>query len=397
VIYSKYTKINTGNVTVPDDFLGLQWFGFPENGVPNTPFQSDVRYKVTYNNDWDVWGNSPSNWKNVETAPGVYDWTALDKFMDGQAANGINICYSQLYMPSFWSANPLVAGPSGGLGDGGPLTEAGLTGLYNYVTAVINRYIARGTPIKYWQAWEEPQWPSSPGDGYWWGSEGDMVDLAHVTYLAVRAADPTITIIGISASDGPSAWIDYTGTVYTDIHGYDTYDYYGGDLFGYFSKNFPVGFDVTSSLYKSQLNNVSQPGNVDIGKIIATYNTQQGVHVKPLHITSYGFSYIGDGTVAAHINAQSADYRKKYIARILLQCAALGVKGVIVYGGDAWTYINNGNTQNWAGDFVNDTDGVIAGFNEIADYVVGKTIIFCGYLSDGSMTAYFSDGSTYTI
>ena len=173
----------------------------------------------------------------------------------------------------------------------------------------------------------------------------------------------------------------------------NTCDEYGVDLFGYAPSNFwQPPFDPVKGTYHDE---ISQP--YDIGKIIASMRIDMGANQKPITITSLGAMANGSGTFSAYFRAQTPQWRKVWIARLLLQCAALGVQRCIFYGGDSWTTIAGGGSKWFGGDFVNDTDGVIAGFNEIADNVAGKTIIRCGYTGGGKFGVLFSNGLSYEI
>ena len=401
MIYNLFTSLGYDLPSaVPADFAGMHWFQWPYGLSVNPTW---LNQKNNFQHDYLAWGCGPTDWAQVEIAPGVYDWSATDAWMDAMYERGISPCVSPLYMPSFYSANPttLSAASGGYYGCGGPLTAQGRTGWENFVTASITRYKNRGTPIKYWQSWEEPWWPATLGDGYWWGTQGDMVDLSYISYVSAKAADPSIIVLSPSASppvnSSPADWASHTGTVNSGIYGYDTYDWYGVDLFGDTPTAYPWGVNVDSTPTLSAGVTMSGKRQSTISDAIALVRASMGAHIKPIAVTSFGFGYVGNDLMASTFMALSTSKRKQWIARSLLEFAANGVQLVTVYGGDAWTTIGGGNTRVWAGDYVNDTDGVISGFNEVAAAVSGKTITYCGYLGDGLMTAMFSDGSKYTV
>ena len=417
-----------------------------------------------------------ADWAGIEQTQGVYNWTQLDLFIAGNAAAGKTICYSMLYIPSFYSQNQYVGGnqtPSLGLhGYGGPLTTSGspsgFTGLTNFITALVARYKAKGTPIKYWQTYEEPSYPVTfnlvnqnattnqgaasttitmtntsgivagmfakdtsgfiPGNttvvsvtantsivitktptspilttnplyfssatGYFWGSASQLVDLAYVAYQAVKAADPSIIVWGPSAVGPaiPGNWVTVAGTTYPAVIGAQTFDHYAVDEFGTWPTNFPRGYDPLQPLYSGD--GLLIPG---ITAFTAQIKANLGVNFKPLVNSSCGFSFNGQGPAAAAFRAMTALQRKQYVARTYLEYAANGYQKVLGYGGDANTYIAGGNSEIWFGDFVNDTTGVIAGINEVAAAIVGKTMTYLGVRADGQMYATFSDGTTYTV
>jgi hypothetical protein len=479
-MYNIYQPIPmySSTVTVPANFVGVHWFGWPNYSTGNTPQPTNINYKSTYTWDWVGWGLSLNNWNLIETSVGTYNWTAIDTYMAAQGAAGKTVCYSSALMPSFYSQNPNTTGspppPAGPFGWAGPLTTtgspSGLTALNTFITTVINRYISKGTPIKVWQAWQEPLFSGqfteanlpvttsqgSPStlltmtnttgivagmgiyhakipngtyvvslvantsvtisqasssavlttDGnirfskaaeYWWGSAAQLVDMANVTYTAVKAADPTITVLSTSAEmplPGVSSWWNTAGSTYPGVLGYQTCDQYGIDCFGYWPTNFQMGFDPYQPTYLGDAVNPTYP---NISGLIAAIKTQMGANVKPIYVTSWGFSFVGTGPTSQAFRAYTPLQRKQFIARSLLEFAANGVQAVIIYGGDSNTYLGGGNVQLWSGDFVNDTNGVIAGINEFAANVPGKTILWAGVRGDGQMLARFTDGSIYVV
>lgn len=472
MIFQPNTPINSGNVTVPKNFSGMAWSGWP-NGLPGvTTATPPITWGTTYNNSYRAWTNGPTDWQQIETSQGVYNWTAMDEWVSAHYARGVDVCLSTFYCPYFYSANPATwasADPVGSLGTGGPLTSLGRTGWGNFITAAVSRYKARGTPLKYLQTWEEPYastitnvllpvttsqgaasvtltmtnttgivagmgvahakvpantWvvsfvPNtsvtlnnatnsallttdgnltfSSSGGYWWGTYADLIDACYVAYTAAKAADPNIIVLSPSISPPAesvanlqSFW-NGTGTVNTTIHGYQTCDWFGVDLFGYWSTNFPKGFDANTPQYATEI----WPQN--ISTILETWVAAMGANVKPICITSLGFGYLGNSNASTIWKAATPLYRKQQYTRFLLEAAANGVKFVIPYSGDSWTWFGGGGFWIWSGDFINDTSGVVAGHNEFVSNVCGKTITFCGYKGDGSMFAAFTDGSTYSI
>lgn len=418
MIFNANTPLGTTMpVTVPADFAGAHFFGWPllasATGWTNVPKPTNLNCKVSYLFDWQGIAGGSLTWNTVEPTQGNYVWTDLDVFIADQANRGLSITYYLHFMPAWASANPTQASSITGAnaGSGGPLTSTGRTGLTNHITAVINRYKAKGTPIKYLSIWEEPSIPTTLGLGTWWGTAGDLVDLSYTVYAAAKAADSTITLLAPSSASnnyGPNTWITSTGTVNTGVHGYDTYDWYSVDMFGYAPTAFQWGDDMTQAKFINQTSIIN--GSQSISTLINSCNTQMGAHVKPIAMVSGGYTGAWSpyaANILALFRGKPALFRKQYIARSMLEAAALGMKQWVWYGVDAdYTLgIATGlpigttpaNTDEFSGDFLADTNGVIAGFNEAASAISGKTMTFCGYKGDGSMFAAFNDGSTYSI
>jgi hypothetical protein len=416
----------SSSVTVPNDFVGLHYWGWPQLAVPsqgwtNIPAPTAMNHAVSWPFDWHSTAPGKISWALMEPTQGNYVWADFDAYVAGQASLGKIITYYMHHMPSWASANPTYTYTSatGGDGFGGPLNATGRTALTNFITAMVARYKAKGTPIKYFSIWEEPNQFLGPyngttvlNGGTWWGSKGDLVDLSWITYTACKAADPTIVVYSPSTADnnaGPDVWIGSLGTVNTTKHGYDSYDVYTVDPFGYAPTQFNWGTDVTQSTYATnQLNFIN--GSQSFATLIASIKAKMIVGGKTTPIAFVSCGYTGaysSPAIVTLFRSKTALFRKQYIARSMLEAAALGVTQMTWYGADTnntlGVAINQpigtaaSNASEFSGNFLTDTDGVIAGLNEFAANVPGKTIISCGYMVDGSMRATFSDGSTYTI
>lgn len=387
MIVNRYTRINSGPVTVAPDFLGLAFFGYPvlTGGDYSTERPTNLPYSLTYNNDWQKWGRSPTTWQAMEPSPGVYNFDAMDVWVDGHARDGTALCWSCLYMPSFYSANPTQVSQLGGVGpgSGGPLTADGRVGWYNFVFAVISRYVARGTPLKYFQCWEEPWWPVNFLRGYWWGTREELVDLAWIAYQAAKAADPNIVVVGVSDSINLD-WAPSFGSFYPSVRGWDTYDLQGLDSFDHWPTNFPRGLGEPATV-KGESNSIAF--------LIKELKQNQGSNFKPVFVTSMALNTDGRGVIGDYLRSQTPAYRKMLFGRSLMQFAALGCSNVIPYSYDGWQVEGKFNI----GDFMNDTSGVVAAFVEFSNAFVGKTLVHCGVRPDGRMRAVFSDSTAYEL
>lgn len=411
-IVNQYTPVNSGNVTVPKDFCGMAFIGWPSSGSVSGPVNppNNLKYRHTVNDAWQINTSSStlslSAWNQIETSSGVFNWNNLDTFIAGHAARGATVCFQNIWMPTFYSTNAATLWQNGYYGIGGPLNSAGQGttfsagvsgGLYNFVYQTVLRYKNKGTPIKYWQSWVEPILPATLGSGTWWGSAGDLVDLCYWSYLAAKSADPTITVIGpatFDSSGNPSTSVfhNVTGTINTGIHGYQTFDEWGTDSYNVGPMNFSMSIDKASPYY-----HLKSP--YDIQSWVTTLRSGMAGNIKPVSFSNIGISdNVGAGNIAfaAFVQSQTPFWRKQWLARSMLTLAALGVTRACVWNYDYYVW-TGGNANFYFLDFVNDTTGVVAGFNEIADNVAGKTITFCGYKGDGSMIANFSDGSSYSI
>src|ERR1019366_9373099 len=110
-----------------------------------------------------------------------------------------------------------------GGGTSGDQAPSNMLYLNNFATAVAQRAIADGLPIKHWEVWNEP----NNGAGTWTGTNAQMVTMAQTIYSAVKAVDPTNKVLTPSPQGNATTWMNNYlaagGGDYADImafHGY---------------------------------------------------------------------------------------------------------------------------------------------------------------------------------
>jgi hypothetical protein len=98
-----------------------------------------------------IWSNGVT-WPQLETASGVYSWSALDKIVSVAQAHGVpDILYTISKVPSWNSSNPLDTKCSFAPGACDP--NASDAEFIAFVNALTQRYCGR---IKYYEVWNEP-------------------------------------------------------------------------------------------------------------------------------------------------------------------------------------------------------------------------------------------------
>ncbi|MCD4533146.1 hypothetical protein LRP67_03510 [Nocardioides sp. cx-169] len=120
---------------------------------------------------WD----SGTSWRQIETLPGLYDWTGLDAAVAKARAAKLRPLLVLGQTPQFHAENPMAPGAYGD----GASSMPRLAAWRAYVTAAATRY---GTTVDY-QVWNEPNVIN-----YWTGSVAQMAQLTAVTSQAVKAA-----------------------------------------------------------------------------------------------------------------------------------------------------------------------------------------------------------------
>lgn len=210
--------------SVGADFLGMTFFNYP-SGTSSSPYTSNpatpqFTYKTAVTWDFSGWGDTTTSWALIEKTQGSYTWGVLDSWVSKHFAAGASLYYQLACVPAFYSVNAASAPNSGyaaaRLGAGGPLTTLGLSGISNFVSALIARYIAASTKFSGIEWWTEPdanQNLSSPtiGQGYWWGGVSTLIDMGYVVYRAAKEADATINVVGPGYFD-PTQFVAMTSS-----------------------------------------------------------------------------------------------------------------------------------------------------------------------------------------
>jgi polysaccharide biosynthesis protein PslG len=120
------------------------------------------------------------DWSAIEQDRGTYDWSAVDRIVDGARACGLDVIGLIAYTPA-WARGP-------GTSEHSPPDDP--TAFAAFARAAVERYAPRG--VKAWQVWNEPNltffWSPGPDPaGY--------TALLRPTYDAIKAVDPSSTVI----------------------------------------------------------------------------------------------------------------------------------------------------------------------------------------------------------
>ncbi|MCH9678795.1 MAG: hypothetical protein K0U35_04580, partial [Actinomycetia bacterium] len=136
-----------------------------------------------------LWDNDVA-WSNIETAPGVYNWTNLDNAINNARANGVtDIMYVIAGTPAFYSASTCVVPaclPTSGAA--GMPTDLGAYD--RFVSAVVNRYQGQ---ITSYQPWNEANLLT-----FFEGTPAQLALLTKRTYDIVKSVDPSAAVVATS-------------------------------------------------------------------------------------------------------------------------------------------------------------------------------------------------------
>lgn len=129
-----------------------------------------------------VW-DSGCHWRQIETSPGVYDWTALDAVVAACEAAGIEVMYTLGQAPNWETGGVNTGAPSNSYNPLPPSPASVAT----FVTAIATRYNNR---IRLWETWNEVNLP-----GFWAGTPAQMVAITAATSAALKAVNPLNVVV----------------------------------------------------------------------------------------------------------------------------------------------------------------------------------------------------------
>lgn len=128
---------------------------------------------------WD----SGTAWRQIETAPAVYDWSTVDSAVDTARNAGLRPMLVLGQTPRFWAEDPMAPGAYGDGASSMPNIDA----WKRYVSAAAKRY---GNQVDY-QIWNEPNVIN-----YWTGSVSQMAKLtATASQKITKAAGRKATVV----------------------------------------------------------------------------------------------------------------------------------------------------------------------------------------------------------
>jgi len=175
---------------IPAAFMGMDMHG---GIITRQPWPSETFGALRL---WD----SDVSWSNVNLAPGVYDWTALDKWLAKASLHNVDTLYTFGRTPAWASSSPTdtSCGVSPGACD--PPNDLNLDGTgsnqhwKDFVTAIATHNLNSTTGhIKYWEIWNEAANPPT-----WTGSVAQTVRMAQDARQIILGIDPQAIILSPS-------------------------------------------------------------------------------------------------------------------------------------------------------------------------------------------------------
>jgi hypothetical protein len=141
------------------------------------------------------WIRVDINWAQIQAAgPSSYDWTAIDRVVDGATARGVNVLGGIVYTPGW-------ARPSGTSSTYGPEPAQYAA----FAKAAAAHLSARG--VHAYEVWNEPNvkafWTPSPNVAHY-------TRLLKAAYPAIKAGDPQATVLSGGTAPAPDDGTSYS-------------------------------------------------------------------------------------------------------------------------------------------------------------------------------------------
>jgi hypothetical protein len=178
-----------------------------------------------------------TKWGDINTAPGVYNWQTLDRWLSYSKPHNVDIIFTFLGVPA-WAATDPQLPCSHWSGSCSPPSDLNADGtgtnkfFKDFVTAIAQHV---GTQVGYWEIWNEPNIVSggsgSNAYGSWNGTNAQLVRMAQDARSIILAINPNAKFLtpapNPGAGNGVTNFMDgylaAGGGNYADIiafHGY---------------------------------------------------------------------------------------------------------------------------------------------------------------------------------
>lgn len=300
-----------------------------------------------------LWDGGVS-WRDIETSPGVYDFTKLDEIVRQANARNVEVTLVLGQTPDFYATSSSAA----------TSMPNDLGAWERYVRALVTRYAppnwggVRG--IGAYQVWNEVNVVN-----YWTGSPEQMRTLTRSAYGVIKSVDPGALVVGPSMGTRLSGQVRWIGGFYYPQAGkpaiWKSMDAIGLHLYPTDSKT-PEHVMTTYNQVRKAL----AVRGVPAGKPV--WNTEINYGAK----TGSGLTHGGSATPI------SAQKQAAFVIRTFMLQAARGIKRVHWY---AWDMRNLGSGGPIANTLLTDpNDGTtvtLAGkaFALVQGWMVGGTLV----------------------
>jgi hypothetical protein len=336
---------------ISSEFFGVHHLGLHADGPigwPQGPVGS-VR----------MWDNRVS-WREVETAPGVFDWTLIDAEMAKARANGASVLLVLGQTPVFHSTRPTAPGTYG-LGASAMPTQAAWV---RYVQETARRNLTVWGHVAQFQVWNEAN-----VTGYWTGTAKQMATLTAWTRSALRAVDPSARLVApalVTRLSSQQTWIK---------------SFYSQKVA---KKNVSAYVDALSFQLYPMANGSPEASMVllaSVRKILAKYKV-----VKPIWNTEVNYGLVGGPAAGVGAAGISTERQVGNVMRTFVLNAANRVSRVYWY---SWDLLGMSNTPLVEADRITLTPAGQA-FSTTRSWLLGARPVGCTRAKTNTWTCTFT-------
>jgi hypothetical protein len=350
----KDAPVATLNVAVPYSAFSVQIA--PE--VTGPPYGLNA---AGFNRVWD----DACAWRDIETAPGVYDWTNLDARVSQNEASGLQTLYVLGLTPP-WIASTGDGDPRYGAGTAA--VPADMNAYSTFVSAVAGRY---GNRIAAYEVWNEANLKT-----FWVGTPEQMADMTARAYTAVKGANPNAKVFAASTTTRlPNSIKKFTVPYYVALKNA------GWPVDGFAIHAYPSGVSSPVERYQGVLGwrqaLMSVAGNDPAVLNKEVWDTE----------VNYGLAGPGATPKTDFSGAQGAGY----IARTYLDSVRLGITSTFwyLYGAAPFSLLGIQMTPN--------TPETLNGYNTIMSWIGGATYLGTTTINGVHESRFSRDGKVFTL
>ena len=347
------TAAEAGDVAVTNDQFSLG-LAPEEGGSPGVP--------AGYIRLWDV----KTAWRDINPAPGVWDWSLLDEEIDQVERAGAKVLLVLGLTPQWAAKDPSAGDPRWGAGSAS--APADPSTFSAYVTAVMQRYGGRVAAV---EVWNEANLRT-----FWVGSADEMADLTKRAYDAVKAISPGTTVLAASTTTrlvGPlkTYYVPYVAALKARGFPFDAWS-----IHSYPAANVgPAARYADIVKWRTYLQQGTGDGSAALGK--------------PVWDTEVNYGVAGPGAIPDR-NIDDAT-GAALLARTYLDSMRAGIESTFWYLWTAGFYDLIGVQLN-AG-----TPQTITAYTTVRDWTAGATFKGCDDLLPNVVRCYFVKGDPFMV
>lgn len=341
--------------TITAEYFGTHHGRLGDQGWPQTSAIGSIRL-------WDT----GTAWNQIETTPGVYDWSRVDAMVRLAAAHRSRVLLVLGQTPSFHAVNPAAPGFYGS----GATSMPSQTAWKSYVTAAAVRNKTVWKNAVDFQVWNEAN-----VSGFWSGSPAEMAALTLWTRAYLNAAGNKTKLVApalVTRLYNQQQWIK---SFYAQKPG---------------GRNVSSYVDALSFQLYPLATGTPEDSMALLGKVKTVLKKNK--ILKPIYNTEVNYGLVGGAMTGPQANAApiSAAARDSNVARTYLLNAQNGVSRVYWYSWDLQGISNtpmvtsNGTTLTAAGRSL----GVVR------SWILGTKPAGCTKAKNGTYTCTFTAGKT---